>query len=95
MTIQSPNDFLDPGQDTPEPRYVYISTGDDSEWLFLWDAVTGEQMSTRPEKDRHNLIELATSEGWEVVDGIRLSEDYTDEELCPDDDPGFDPMFLL
>lgn len=68
-TIPSPNDACDPDQDTPETRYVFISTGDDSEWLFLWDSITGEQLSTRPEKNKHNLIEYATSEGWEVTDG--------------------------
>lgn len=83
----NPNDQDPPDVDEPEPRYVYISTGDDSEWLHLWDAVTGEQLSERPEQFIHNLIELANANGWEVV--------MSPDEPAPDDDPGFDPMFLL
>jgi len=83
----NPND-----QDSPEDtRKVFISTGDDSDWLFLWDAITAEQLSERPEKNRHNLTELATSNGWEVVNGPIFDEDEKKYVDFPDDDP----MFLM
>lgn len=79
-----------------ESTKVYIDHTDPTD-LCLRHAYTGERMSDRPETLAHNLIELANANGWEIVDGPLTSTEEDDEvvEDWPDDDPGFDPMFLM
>lgn len=87
----------DPMNVEPEPamRKVYIAANDTDGSLYLYDAYTWEQLSDRWEDNRHNLIDLAIANDWDVVDGPQTAEEEEDDDEMVDDYPGFDPMFLM
>lgn len=82
--MYDPND-----QDPPEEGTTHVYIAEDEEgWLRPVDAYSDETVSERPERLRHNLIELATANGWEVVDGPIVDDeddtaqfDFYDEVL--------------
>lgn len=95
MSTYGPND-QDPPEESAVKVYIAENTNANAEtdWLYLWDAYTGEQLSERPERYRHNLIELANANGWEIVDGpiqedddevVDSSFDWYDEVGIEDD----------
>lgn len=93
--MSTPND-QDPPEDV-DPRKVYIAFNEDG-GLYLFDAHTQEQLSDRWENNRHNLIDLAIANDWDVVDGPIEEEeedDWSENEPWAGEDPSFDPMFLM
>jgi hypothetical protein len=85
--MYNPND-----QDPPEEpmRLVYIredtTPGDRAPWA-IYDAKTQEWLMA--EWSQHDAVDYCIAQDWDVRDGPVGEEDY------PDDDPGFDPMFLM
>lgn len=70
-------------------KEVYLQFSEETGTFDLLDAETGEKLNEVETKNYHDLVELATANGWEIVDNPSEVQDY------PDDDPGFDPMFLM